>query len=193
MASQPSREAGSPDRRLQSMRVADASDKGRTIVFPAGLEANDPAAARVSPFPFSAIVGQDDLKLSLLIVAVDPTIGGVLIFGDRGTGKSTAVRALANLLPQVRVIADCRYNCDPGAKRALCKDCQARRGVLKTRMIAAPMVELPLGATEDRVVGSLDIERALSHGEKSFQPGLLAKANRGFLYIDEVNLLSTLR
>jgi magnesium chelatase subunit I len=115
----------------------------------------------------------------------------VLVFGDRGTGKSTAVRALAALLPQMKVVVGCRYGCDPAAGAALCDDCRERaaRGPLKARNAPVPVVDLPLGATEDRVVGALDLERALSRGEKAFEPGLLARAHRGFLYIDEVNLL----
>jgi len=142
-------------------------------------------------FPFSAIVGQDEMKLALLVAAVDPTIGGVLIFGDRGTGKSTGVRGLSALLPPMRVVIGCRYNCDPGANGALCGECQARaaEAPLRSRLAPVPVVDLPLGATEDRVVGALDLERALSRGEKAFEPGLLARAHRGFLYIDEVNLL----
>jgi magnesium chelatase subunit I len=142
-------------------------------------------------FPFSAIVGQDEMKLALMIAAVDPKVGGVLAFGDRGSGKSTAVRALAALLPAMRAVADCRYHCDPDEASARCDDCRARagKGKLKSRQVAVPVVDLPLGATEDRVVGALDLERALAHGEKTFEPGLLARANRGFLYIDEVNLL----
>jgi magnesium chelatase subunit I len=141
-------------------------------------------------FPFPAIVGQDEMKLALLIAAVDPNVGGVLVFGDRGTGKSTAVRALAALLPKMRVAVPCRYGCDPDASQ-LCEECAARRtkGALKSRLAPVPVVDLPLGATEDRVVGALDLERALAHGEKVFEPGLLARAHRGFLYIDEVNLL----
>jgi magnesium chelatase subunit I len=143
-----------------------------------------------SVFPFSAIVAQDEMKLALLVAAVDASIGGVLVFGDRGTGKSTAVRALAALLPKMRVAVPCRYGCDPGADR-LCDECTARsaQGALKSRLVPVPVVDLPLGATEDRVVGALDLERALAHGEKVFDPGLLARAHRGFLYIDEVNLL----
>jgi len=143
-----------------------------------------------TPFPFSAIVGQDEMKLAVLIAAVDASVGGVLIFGDRGTGKSTAVRALAALLPPMTVVAGCRYGCDPNAAPACgsAEVCEARaRG--KTGRVPVPVVDLPLGATEDRVVGALDIERALSQGVKSFEPGLLARAHRGFLYIDEVNLL----
>jgi magnesium chelatase subunit I len=142
-------------------------------------------------FPFAAIVAQDEMKLALLIAAVDPSIGGVLVFGDRGTGKSTAVRALAALLPRMSVVAGCRYGCDPGATESLCEECRSRSrvGALKSRLAPVPVVDLPLGATEDRVVGALDLERALAHGEKAFEPGLLARAHRGFLYIDEVNLL----
>jgi magnesium chelatase subunit I len=142
-------------------------------------------------FPFSAIVGQDEMKLALLIAAVDPKVGGVLAFGDRGSGKSTAVRALAALLPKMKTNAGCRYNCDPEREAEFCDDCRAR---LKSKgnkvvQVPVPVVDLPLGATEDRVVGALDLERALARGEKAFEPGLLARAHRGFLYIDEANLL----
>src|ERR1700712_1844277 len=142
-------------------------------------------------FPFSAIVGQDEMKLALLIAAVDPKVGGVLAFGDRGSGKSTAVRALAALLPKMKVIAGCRYNCDPDRPDDFCDDCRGRAagGALKAVQVAVPVVDLPLGATEDRVVGALDLERALARGEKAFEPGLLARAHRGFRYIDEANLL----
>ena len=146
-------------------------------------------------FPFSAIVGQEEMKRAILIAAVDPSIGGVLVFGDRGTGKSTAVRALAALLPSMRAVDDCRFNCDPAQGAALCSECLARLAgradvaVLGEHQVAVPVIDMPLGATEDRVVGALDLERALTRGEKAFEPGLLARANRGFLYIDEVNLL----
>ncbi len=145
-----------------------------------------------SVFPFSAIVGQEEMKQALLIAAVDQAVGGVLVFGDRGTGKSTAVRALAALLPAMKVVAGCRYHCDPAGDPAMCAvDCGLRRGPTapKTVKVPVPVVDLPLGATEDRVVGALDLERALTRGEKAFEPGLLARANRGFLYIDEANLL----
>jgi len=146
-----------------------------------------------TPFPFSAIVGQDEMKQAILIAAVDPQVGGVLVFGDRGTGKSTAVRALAALLPKMRAVAGCRYGCDPDAPPSLvCEDCAKSRrhgAAPKTVSLPVPVVDLPLGATEDRVVGALDLERALSQGVKAFEPGLLARAHRGFLYIDEVNLL----
>jgi magnesium chelatase subunit I len=140
-------------------------------------------------YPFSAIVAQEEMKLALICAAVDPAIGGVLVFGDRGTGKSTAVRALAALLPPMRVMADCRYSCDPDDADAWCDECRAQGAKTKPRTVAVPVVDLPLGITEDRVVGALDLERALSQGVKAFEPGLLARANRGFLYIDEVNLL----
>ena len=142
-------------------------------------------------FPFSAIAGQEEMKRAIVLAAVDPGIGGVLVFGDRGTGKSTAVRALAALLPPMRVVQGCRYRCDPGNASRFCTECEARAeaGALATEMAAVPVVDLPLGASEDRVVGALDLERALSRGEKAFEPGLLARANRGFLYVDEVNLL----
>jgi magnesium chelatase subunit I len=166
----------------------------------------DPRMAAV--FPFSAIVGQDEMKLALLIASVDPSVGGVLIFGDRGTGKSTAVRALAALLPTMRAVVGCPYGCDPAKVAGLCGACDgpaaskpAAAGKSRTAAAAkpaaepkshavpVPVVDLPLGATEDRVVGALDLERALAHGQKAFEPGLLARANRGFLYIDEANLL----
>ena len=146
-----------------------------------------------TPFPFSAIVGQDEMKLALLIAAVEPSIGGVLVFGDRGTGKSTAVRALAALLPPLKVVIGCPYSCDPRAPANSCEVCKAPRAAGKTALksgsVPVPVVDLPLGATEDRVVGALDLERALTQGVKAFEPGLLARAHRGFLYIDEVNLL----
>ena len=140
-------------------------------------------------YPFTAIVGQDDMKLALSIAAVDPSIWGVLVFGERGTGKSTTIRALAQLLPKIAAVKDCPYQCDPQApSKSLCAQCQ-KTPPLKSHKIAIPVVDLPLGATEDRVLGALDIEKAIHNGEKAFQPGLLAAANRGFLYIDEVNLL----
>ncbi len=144
------------------------------------------------PFPFSAIVGQDEMKLAILIAAVDPGIGGVLVFGDRGTGKSTAVRALAALLPPMKATLGCRYHCDPAAPPGACEQCaslKTGKTAVKSHSVPVPVVDLPLGATEDRVVGALDLQRALADGVKAFEPGLLARAHRGFLYIDEVNLL----
>ncbi|MEM9530212.1 MAG: magnesium chelatase ATPase subunit I [Pseudomonadota bacterium] len=127
------------------------------------------------------------MKQALLISAVDPSIGGVLVFGDRGTGKSTTVRALAALLPKIEVVKGCPYNCAPNEGSTACAPC--REPNPETKMIPIPVVDLPLGATEDRVVGALDLEAALVRGEKTFEPGLLGAANRGFLYIDEANLL----
>jgi magnesium chelatase subunit I len=138
-------------------------------------------------FPFSAIAGQDELKLALLLTAVDPLIGGLLALGDRGTGKSTAVRALAALLPDIKA-SGCAYHCDPASPQTMCEACRSD-DKLKTRNIRIPVVDLPLGVTEDRVIGALNLERALAQGEKAFEPGLLAAANRGYLYVDEVNLL----
>jgi magnesium chelatase subunit I len=138
-----------------------------------------------APFPFSAIVGQEEMKQAMILTAIDPGIGGVLVFGDRGTGKSTAVRALAALLPPIEAVEGCPVN-SPSPEAV-----PDWVGPLPGRMISkpTPVVDLPLGVTEDRVTGALDIERALTRGEKAFQPGLLARANRGYLYIDEVNLL----
>jgi magnesium chelatase subunit I len=136
-------------------------------------------------FPFSAIVGQDQMKQAMILTAVDPGLGGVLVFGDRGTGKSTAVRALAALLPPITVVAGCPVN------SGRLEDVPDWAGPVDETLAErpTPVVDLPLGVTEDRVTGALDIERALTRGEKAFEPGLLARANRGYLYIDEVNLL----
>ena len=138
-----------------------------------------------TPFPFSAIVGQEDMKRAMILTAIDPGIGGVLVFGDRGTGKSTAVRALAALLPPITAVVGCPINAENHADTPDWANIETK----KTRKIPTPVIDLPLGATEDRVVGALDIERALTRGEKAFAAGLLARANRGYLYIDEVNLL----
>jgi magnesium chelatase subunit I len=146
------------------------------------------AARHKIVYPFSAVAGQQELKTCLVLTAVDPTIGGLLAMGDRGTGKSTTVRAFAALLPPIKAVKGCPYHCDPDAPQSACDQCR-KAAVLKSETIAVPVVDLPLGATEDRVAGALDLERALSRGEKVFEPGLLAKANRGYLYIDEVNLL----
>jgi len=141
-------------------------------------------------FPFAAIVAQEEMKLALLIAAADRSIGGVMVFGDRGTGKSTAVRALASLLPVMAAVKGCRFQCDPKSPAVDCPDgCGAAGARHRAATIPVPVIDLPLGATEDRVVGALDLERALTRGEKGFEPGLLARAHRGFLYIDEVNLL----
>ncbi|GGJ38135.1 putative cobaltochelatase [Streptomyces brasiliensis] len=140
-----------------------------------------------TPFPFTAVVGQDDLRLALLLNAVSPAVGGVLVRGEKGTAKSTAVRALSALLPEVDVVSGCRFSCDPGAPDPACPDGPHPPGAFESR--PARMVELPVGASEDRLVGALDIERALAEGVKAFEPGLLADAHRGILYVDEVNLL----
>ncbi|WP_405819185.1 putative cobaltochelatase [Streptomyces sp. NBC_00838] len=140
-----------------------------------------------TPYPFTAIVGQDDLRLALLLNAVSPAVGGVLVRGEKGTAKSTAVRALSVLIPEVPVVAGCRFSCDPGAPDPACPDGPHEGGGGAAR--PARMVELPVGASEDRLVGALDIERALAEGVKAFEPGLLADAHRGVLYVDEVNLL----
>ncbi len=142
-------------------------------------------------FPFSAIVGQQTLKLALLLNAVDSRVGGVLIRGEKGTAKSTAVRALAAVLPSVDVVEGCRFSCDPSDPGAWCTECRTRResGPLPKAKRAARVVDLPVSATEDRLIGSLDLEHALKHGERVYEPGLLASANRSILYVDEVNLL----
>jgi len=144
-----------------------------------------------SIFPFSAIVGQSEMKLALQLSIIDQSLGGVMVFGDRGTGKTTAMRGLAGLLPAMKVVKNCRYQCDPNDREKLCSDCLDTHGkaALPIATAPVPVVDLPLGVTEDRVVGALDIEKALSAGIKTFEPGILAAANRGFLYIDEVNLL----
>ena len=143
----------------------------------------------ISPYPFSAIVGQDDLKLALLLNAVSPEVGGVLVRGEKGTAKSTAVRALAGLLPPIEVVAGCPYSCDPAAPNPECPaGPHPTDAPAETRPVR--LVELPVGASTDRLTGTLDIERALAEGERAFDPGLLAAAHRGILYVDEVNLLS---
>src|SRR5512133_1584342 len=144
-----------------------------------------------STFPFSAIVGQDALKTALLINAVDPRVGGVLIRGQKGTAKSTAVRALKWVLPEIDVVEGCRFGCHPMLVSELCPECRERRalGQLPRVRRRPKLVDLPVSATEDRVVGTIDLEQALKHGERRFEAGLLADANRGLLYVDEVNLL----
>ncbi|MDQ1011555.1 magnesium chelatase subunit D [Streptomyces sp. V4I23] len=140
-----------------------------------------------TPYPFTAVVGMDDLRLALLLNAVSPAVGGVLVRGEKGTAKSTAVRALASLMPDVDVVAGCRFSCAPAAPDPACPDGPHEGGAASARPMR--LVELPVGASEDRLVGALDIERALAEGVKAFEPGLLADAHRGILYVDEVNLL----
>jgi Mg-chelatase subunit ChlI len=143
-------------------------------------------------YPFSAIVGQSELKLALLLNAINPMIGGLLIRGQKGTGKSTAVRALMDILPEVTVVKGCPFNCSPFDPTNMCPECMGRRQKdedLEVESRRMKIVHLPIGATEDRVIGSLDIEKAITHGIRALQPGLLAEANQNILYIDEVNLL----
>jgi len=144
-------------------------------------------------FPFTAVVGQERMLRSLILNAVDPRIGGVLIRGERGTAKSTAARALAALLPPMKVVSDCRFGCDPTKPTTWCTECRERfvggEDPMPVETKETPFINLPVSATEDRVVGTLDIERAIQKGERHFEPGVLAAANRGLLYIDEVNLL----
>src|SRR6195952_1496769 len=141
-----------------------------------------------TPYPFSAIVGLEDLELALLLNAVSSAIGGVLVRGEKGTAKSTIVRGLAALLPSVNVVTGCRFSCDPAAPAPRCPDGPHPPGA-SSNARPARLVELPVGASEDRLVGSLDLERALSAGVTEYEPGLLARAHRGILYVDEVNLL----
>jgi magnesium chelatase subunit I len=143
-------------------------------------------------FPFSAIIGQEEMKLALQLNVIDPKIGGVMIMGDRGTGKSTTIRAIADLLPEIDIVKDDPFNSHPNDLELMSAEVLNRYRndeELETEGIKIPMIDLPLGATEDRVCGTIDIEKALTEGVKAFEPGLLAKANRGILYVDEVNLL----
>ncbi len=146
----------------------------------------------IRPYPFTAIVGQERMKRALILNAISNAIGGVLIRGERGTAKSTAARALAALLPEIEVVADCPFSCDPSGIDTLCDNCRdrlARGETLPRARRRTRFVDLPVSATEDRVVGTLDIEKAIQKGERHFEPGVLAAANRGLLYVDEVNLL----
>lgn len=150
------------------------------------------AAKTRTVYPFSAIVAQEEMKLALILNVISSSIGGVLMMGHRGTGKSTVIRALADLLPEISIVSGCVYRCDPSDEQGLCDACRAEIDSgrkLRREKSAVSVVDLPLGATEDRVCGTIDIEQALLSGIKRFEPGLLARANRGFLYIDEVNLL----
>ena len=140
-------------------------------------------------YPFTALVGQDEMRLALTIAAIDHTVGGVLILGDRGTGKSTAVRALAEVLEPILSAAGCQFNCEPVPSGAKAQCPHSHLDHSEATLVPVPVVTLPLGVTEDRVIGALDLERALTKGERAFEAGLLARAHRGFLYIDEVNLL----
>jgi Mg-chelatase subunit ChlI len=142
-------------------------------------------------FPFLALVGQEKMKIALILAVINPSLGGVLIRGEKGTAKSTAVRALAELLPQQKVVEGCVFGCDPYARDKWCDECKEKYSKSEPAVVTRrrPLVELPIGATEDRLLGSLNLEKAMVKGESVFEPGLLAAANRGLLYVDEVNLL----
>ncbi len=142
----------------------------------------------IKSYPFTALVGQEKMKLSLILAVINPSLGGVLIRGEKGTAKSTAVRALAALLPEQKVVAECQFGCDPDKPDFWCETCKGRQ-TLTIKSRKRPLVELPIGATEDRLLGSINLEEAIVKGESKFEPGLLAEANRGLLYVDEVNLL----
>ena len=164
--------------------------KSRALAEATSEEADVKAGKKA--FPFTRVVGQEDMKLGLLLNVIDQRIGGLLVMGDRGTGKSVVVRAVIDLLPEIDIVQNDSFNSSPTDKRLMSKEVRdlVKSGEdLKTRRAKTPLVELPLGATEDRVCGTLDVEQALQQGSKAFSPGLLAKANRGILYIDEVNLL----
>jgi len=169
--------------RPQSMTDQDTTDQASTA---------DEAASTGRTFPFTAIVDQAEMKRALVLNAVNPDVGGVLIRGERGTAKSTAVRALVEVLPEIEAVADCPYGCPPDDHDRMCNECRERHDVgedlpVETRPMR--VVDLPLNASEDRVVGSIDLERAVQAGEREFEPGILAEANRNVLYVDEVNLL----
>ena len=147
---------------------------------------------RTGVYPFTAIVGQEEMKQALILNVINPSLGGVLIKGEKGTAKSTAVRAIADLLPAMRTVQGCRFRCDPEDPAHMCEDCagKVKRGEsLPDLSVRMKVVELPVSATEDRVVGTLDIEHAKKKNEKKFEPGILAQANRNILYVDEINLL----
>jgi magnesium chelatase subunit I len=173
--------------------ISEYRKESRLRVAALAQEQKNRAVQEVRPiFPFTAIVGQEEMKLALLLNVIDPKIGGVMIMGDRGTGKSTTVRALVDLLPEIQVVANDPYNSDPSDPELMSEEVRLKLSQKESIEIAnrkITMVDLPLGATEDRVCGTIDIEKALTEGIKAFEPGLLAKANRGILYVDEVNLL----
>ncbi len=155
------------------------------------LDTGPKMKAKRSIYPFTAIVGQEVLKRALLLNVVNPKIGGVLIRGEKGTGKSIAVRALTDILPDIDVVEGCKFNCHPRQPEKLCNECKSKqeKGELKATKTRTRIVDLPLNITEDRLVGSIDIERILNEGVKAFEPGILAEAHRGILYVDEINLL----
>ena len=148
--------------------------------------------SRERSFPFVAIVDQEEMKRALILNIIDPGVGGALIRGEKGTAKSTAVRSLVDVLPDVEYVEGCRFRCDPSRPEQLCSDCMGRSKAgeeLKVNISSIRVVELPLSATEDRIAGTLDLEHVLQTGKKKFEPGVLAQANRNILYVDEVNLL----
>ena len=187
--------AAAAGRRLSSgLRAAPSARRStrHTPLAPPTAAAATTADTRTPPLPFVRLSGQPDMKLALLLNVVDPGIGGVLIMGDRGTGKSVAVRAVAELLPEIDVVPGDPFNSHPTDRKRMGPWVLARAQggeALPAGTTRTPLVELPLGATEDRVCGTIDIEKALSDGIKAYEPGLLARANRGILYVDEVNLL----
>merc|ERR1711937_335273 len=165
----------------------------RAVAEPAATEVAEVEEKEARPvYPLTAIVGQEEMKLALCLNVIDPKIGGVMIMGDRGTGKSTTVRALVDILPEIQIVANDPFNSSPNDPELMGPEVVEKftaGDAMETSSMRVPMIDLPLGATEDRVCGSIDIERALTGGVKAFEPGLLAKANRGLLYVDEVNLL----
>jgi magnesium chelatase subunit I len=185
---------GSRQLRVRLIYPADATPPQVLSLLPVKQSPDLPLmqARKRRVFPFTAIVGQEEMKLALLLNVIDPRIGGVMIMGDRGTGKSTTIRALADLLPEIDVVAGDPYNSSPSDPDLQSSEVRQRAEhgeQLPIEQRQVPMVDLPLGATEDRLCGTIDIEKALSEGVRAFEPGLLAKANRGLLYVDEVNLL----
>lgn len=184
---------------VQAFKAAKAVNRKCCRVYAVAAVAQNGTQAKAAEdkqarpvFPFTAIVGQEEMKLALILNVIDPKIGGVMIMGDRGTGKTTTIRALADLLPEIRVVARDPFNSDPEDPELMSEEVRSRVQAgekLEVGAMKIPMVDLPLGATEDRVCGTIDIEKALTEGVKAFEPGLLAKANRGILYVDEVNLL----
>src|SRR5258708_4726709 len=183
-----------PETPVRPSRTSRTNDTaaGTQWFAPAAPYDGDVMAIRYT-FPFTAIVGQERMKLALCLNAVHPRIGGVLIRGERGTGKSTAVRALTRLLPAHAVVDGCHFGCDPDDARELCWQCRGRLAAGERPLPRATrrmrVVELPINASEDRVVGTIDLEAALKEGSRRFEPGVLAEANRNILYVDEVNLL----
>jgi magnesium chelatase subunit D len=169
-------------------RTPRTADPATPAPDPGAAGARHPSGRPV--FPFTALIGQERMKRALVLNAINPRLGGVLVRGEKGTAKSTAVRALASLLPEIEVVVGCHYGCDPAGPDDWCADCLARPAPLPVASRRVPIVNLPVGATEDRLTGTIDIEEAIAQGRRRFEPGLLAAAHRGILYVDEVNLLN---